>query len=119
MPGGCSVDREHPGKHSPNQTTRGSREEEDIVTIRVGINGFGRIGRSFFRAVADTGADMEIVGGHDLTDNETLAQLLTWDTAYAKFPQAVTYDDEHTVVGGKKMRATAEHDPDSLHSTSL
>jgi len=84
------------------------------VTIRVGINGFGRIGRSFFRAVADTGADIEIVGVNDLTDNETLAHLLTWDTAYGKFPQEVTYDDEHIVVGGKKIRAMAERDPAAL-----
>mgnify|MGYP001385360958 CR=1 FL=1 len=84
------------------------------MTIRVGINGFGRIGRSFFRAAADTGADIEIVGVNDLTDNQTLAHLLTWDTAYGKLPQEVSYDDEHIIVGGKKIRAMAERDPSAL-----
>ncbi|MGC0271416.1 type I glyceraldehyde-3-phosphate dehydrogenase [Pseudactinotalea sp. Z1739] len=84
------------------------------MTIRVGINGFGRIGRSYFRAVAESGADIEIVGVNDLTDNKTLAHLLTWDTVLGKFGQEVGYDDENIIVGGKKIRALAEKDPAAL-----
>ena len=50
------------------------------MTIRVGINGFGRIGRNFYRAIVESGADIEIVGVNDLTDNKTLAHLLKYDT---------------------------------------
>jgi glyceraldehyde-3-phosphate dehydrogenase/erythrose-4-phosphate dehydrogenase len=53
------------------------------VTIRVGINGFGRIGRNFFRAVLQQGADIEVVGVNDLTDNATLAHLLKYDSIRA------------------------------------
>lgn len=94
--------------------TRYSRDEEDIVTIRVGINGFGRIGRSYFRAVVDSGADIEIVGVNDLTDNKTLAHLLNWDTVLGKFGQDVDYDDDNIIVGDKKIRALAERDPAAL-----
>ena len=63
------------------------------MTVRVGINGFGRIGRNFFRAVRASGADIEIVGVNDLTDNKTLAHLLTYDTVLGRFPLSVDFDD--------------------------
>src|SRR5690606_17233906 len=72
--------------------------EEGIVTIRVGINGFGRIGRNFYRAIVASGADIEIVGVNDLTDNRTLAHLLKYDTVLGRFPLEVSYDDENIVV---------------------
>jgi len=84
------------------------------VTIRVGINGFGRIGRNFFRAIVDTGADIEIVGVNDLTDNKTLAHLLKYDTVLGRFPLSVDYDDDNIIVDGKKIRALAERDPANL-----
>ena len=56
------------------------------MTIRVGINGFGRIGRNFFRAVLASGADIEIVGVNDLTDNATLAHLLKYDSILGRLP---------------------------------
>jgi len=84
------------------------------VTIKVGINGFGRIGRNFYRALIASGADVEIVGVNDLTDNKTLAHLLKYDTVLGKFPLSVDYDDENIIVDGKKIRALAERDPANL-----
>ncbi len=56
------------------------------MTIRVGINGFGRIGRNFFRAALERGADIELVGVNDLTDNATLAHLLKYDSILGRLP---------------------------------
>ena len=84
------------------------------MTVRVGINGFGRIGRNFFRAALAQGADIEVVGANDLTDNKTLAHLLKYDSILGRLSEDVTYDDEHIVVGGRKIRALAERDPANL-----
>jgi glyceraldehyde 3-phosphate dehydrogenase len=84
------------------------------VTIRVGINGFGRIGRNFFRAALAQGADIEVVGVNDLTDNKTLAHLLKYDTILGRLPQDVSYDDENIIVGGSKIRVLEERDPANL-----
>lgn len=84
------------------------------MTIRVGINGFGRIGRNFFRAIIASGADIEIVGVNDLTDNKTLAHLLKYDTVLGRFPLSVAYDDDNIIVDGKAIRALAERDPANL-----
>jgi glyceraldehyde 3-phosphate dehydrogenase len=84
------------------------------VTVRVGINGFGRIGRNFFRALQAAGADVEVVAVNDLTDNKTLAHLLKYDSILGRFPAEVTYDDENIVVGGKAIRALEERDPANL-----
>jgi len=84
------------------------------VTIRVGINGFGRIGRNFYRAIVASGADIEVVGVNDLTDNKTLAHLLKYDTVLGVLKSEVTYDDDNIVVDGKAIRALAERDPNNL-----
>ncbi|EYR64024.1 glyceraldehyde-3-phosphate dehydrogenase [Actinotalea ferrariae CF5-4] len=84
------------------------------MTIRVGINGFGRIGRNFFRAVLESGADIEIVGVNDLTDNKSLAHLLKYDSILGRLAQDVTYDEESITVGGKTFKALAERDPSAL-----
>ncbi|HYJ77373.1 MAG TPA: type I glyceraldehyde-3-phosphate dehydrogenase [Actinomycetes bacterium] len=84
------------------------------MTVRVGINGFGRIGRNFFRAALAQGADIEVVGANDLTDNRTLAHLLKYDSILGRLPADVSYDDENIVVGGHKIRALAERDPAAL-----
>ncbi|TGO04574.1 type I glyceraldehyde-3-phosphate dehydrogenase [Serinibacter arcticus] len=84
------------------------------MTIRVGINGFGRIGRNFYRAIVASGADIEVVGVNDLTDNKTLAHLLKYDTVLGVLPSEVTYDDDNIVVDGKAIRALAERDPNNL-----
>ena len=91
-----------------------ARPEEGIVTIRVGINGFGRIGRNFFRAVVESGADIEIVGVNDLTDNKSLAHLLKYDSILGRLAQDVTYDETSITVGGKSIKAMAERDPSLL-----
>ncbi len=84
------------------------------MTIKVGINGFGRIGRNFYRAIIASGADIEIVGVNDLTDNKTLAHLLKYDTVLGRFPLSVDYDDDNIIVDGKKIRALAERNPADL-----
>ena len=81
--------------------------------ITVAINGFGRIGRHALK-VAFERDDMEIVAINDLTDNRSLAHLLKYDTAYPDFPHKVTFDDEHIIVDGKKIRSFSEKDPSAL-----
>jgi glyceraldehyde 3-phosphate dehydrogenase len=84
------------------------------VTIRVGINGFGRIGRNFFRAVLASGADIEIVGVNDLTDNATLAHLLKYDSILGRLGHEVKASADEISVGGKSFKAFAERDPNNL-----
>ncbi|WTW94326.1 type I glyceraldehyde-3-phosphate dehydrogenase [Streptomycetaceae bacterium NBC_01309] len=84
------------------------------MTIRVGINGFGRIGRNFFRAVLASGADVEIVGVNDLTDNATLVHLLKYDSILGRLGHEVTHTDDSITVGGKTFKTLAERDPAAL-----
>jgi len=84
------------------------------VTTRVGINGFGRIGRNFFRAALEQGADIEIVAVNDLTDNKTLAHLLKYDSITGRFQGEVSYDDEGIVVDGKHIKVLAQRNPSDL-----
>jgi len=84
------------------------------VTVRVGINGFGRIGRNFFRAVRASGADIEIVGVNDLTDNATLAHLLKFDTILGRLDADVTATGDSIVIGGTSIAAMEERDPANL-----
>jgi len=84
------------------------------VTIRVGINGFGRIGRNFYRAILASGADIEIVGVNDLTDNKTLATLLKYDSVLGKLAEEISYDDTSITVAGKSFKVLAEKDPGNL-----
>ena len=84
------------------------------MTVRVGINGFGRIGRNFFRAIKERGSDIEVVAVNDLTDNHTLAHLLKYDSVLGRLDADVEYDDESITVDGKKIIVTAERDPKDL-----
>ncbi|MGO1487576.1 MAG: type I glyceraldehyde-3-phosphate dehydrogenase [Arachnia sp.] len=84
------------------------------MTVKVGINGFGRIGRNYFRALVAAGADIEVVAVNDLTDNHTLAHLLKYDSILGRFPGEVTYTDDAIVVDGKEIKAFAEKDPANL-----
>ncbi len=84
------------------------------MTVRVGINGFGRIGRNFFRAVQASGADIEIVGVNDLTDNASLAHLLKYDSILGRFPAEVSASGDSITVGGKSFAALEERDPSNL-----
>ncbi len=80
------------------------------MTIRVGINGFGRIGRSVFRILADR-PEVEVVCINDLYENEHLAYLLEYDSVMGPFGRKVSFDDETMVVDGRSSRMTAEKDP--------
>ncbi|RLP92333.1 MULTISPECIES: type I glyceraldehyde-3-phosphate dehydrogenase [unclassified Micromonospora] len=84
------------------------------MTIRVGINGFGRIGRNFFRAVLASDADIEVVAVNDLTDNATLAHLLKYDSILGRLPYEVKATADEITVGGKTIKAYAEKDPAAL-----
>jgi glyceraldehyde 3-phosphate dehydrogenase len=84
------------------------------VTVRVGINGFGRIGRNFFRAVQASGADIEVVAVNDLTDNQTLAHLLKYDSILGRFPGEVSATEDDITVSGHSIKAFAERDPANL-----
>lgn len=84
------------------------------MTIRVGINGFGRIGRNFYRALLASGADIELVAVNDLTDNATLAHLLKYDSILGRLPYEVKATETELTVNGKSFKAFAERDPGKL-----
>jgi glyceraldehyde 3-phosphate dehydrogenase len=84
------------------------------VTIRVGVNGFGRIGRNFFRAVLASGADIEIVAFNDLGDVETIANLLKYDSILGRLPYEVKVGADEITVNGKTIKAFSERDPGSI-----
>jgi len=84
------------------------------VTVRVGINGFGRIGRNFYRAVRASGADVEVVAFNDLGDVATMAHLLKYDSILGRFPGTVEVTGEGFSVDGTQVRALAERDPGAL-----
>ena len=85
------------------------------MTIRVGINGFGRIGRNFYRALlANDAHDIEIVGINDLTDTVTLAHLLKYDSVLGRIGIPVTSGDGSITVGERTITVTAEKDPADL-----
>ncbi len=84
------------------------------MTVRVGINGFGRIGRNFYRAAAASGADIEIVAVNDLTTPETLAHLLKYDSILGKLPEDVSVVGDGIKVGGATVKVLAERDPANL-----
>ena len=84
------------------------------MTVRVGINGFGRIGRNFYRAAAAQGADIEIVAVNDLTDNRTLAHLLKYDSILGRLDGDVSFTDDSIVVNGTSIAALAQRDPGAL-----
>ncbi len=84
------------------------------MTVRVGINGFGRIGRNFYRAVAATSADIEIVAFNDLGDDDTQAHLLKYDSILGRFPAEVSVTDKGIQVGDEVIASLAERDPAKL-----
>ena len=84
------------------------------MTIRVGINGFGRIGRNFYRAASAAGADVEIVAVNDLAPPATNANLLKFDSTHGRLGQEVSVTDEGISVGGHTIKVFAERDPKAL-----
>ncbi|HEX9313242.1 MAG TPA: type I glyceraldehyde-3-phosphate dehydrogenase [Actinomycetota bacterium] len=81
---------------------------------KIGINGFGRIGRNLFRAARQSGADFDFVAVNDLTDPRTLANLLKYDSVLGRFQGEVGYDDDGLVVDGTPLKVVAEKDPANL-----
>ena len=84
------------------------------MAIRVGINGFGRIGRLTFRRLMERSDEFDVVAVNDLTDNKTLATLLKYDSLHGRYPGDVTYDAENLTVNGDKIRVFEERDPSNL-----
>src|SRR5215207_9897261 len=84
------------------------------MAVKVGINGFGRIGRNVFRAAHATGADIDWVGINDITDTKTLAHLLKYDSNYGRFPGEVEATDAGIKVDGKDIKVFSERDPGAL-----
>ncbi|MFE1645272.1 type I glyceraldehyde-3-phosphate dehydrogenase [Microbacterium sp. P01] len=84
------------------------------MAVKIGINGFGRIGRNYLRAALAQGADLEIVAVNDLTDNKTLAHLLKYDSVGGPLSEEVSYDEDSITVGGHKIKVFAERDPANL-----
>lgn len=84
------------------------------MTIRIGINGFGRIGRNFYRACLERGADLEIVAVNDLTDNKTLAHLLKYDSILGRLDGDVSFDEESITHNNKTFKVFEETDPANL-----
>ncbi len=89
------------------------------MTVRVGINGFGRIGRNFLRAVLATGVDVEVVGVNDLTSPETLAHLLRYDSTHGRLSVPVQVEGSDLLVGEQHIRVTAERQPEGIPWASL
>ena len=84
------------------------------MPVRVGINGFGRIGRNLFRAAQATSTDIEWVAVNDLTDPKTLAQLLKYDSILGPYPGTIEVSDDGIIVDGKPLKVLAERDPGAL-----
>jgi glyceraldehyde 3-phosphate dehydrogenase len=89
------------------------------MSVRVGINGFGRIGRNVFRAMRDRAEGVEVVAVNDITDAATLAHLLKYDSVHGRFGGTVEHSDDGLVVDGKAVRVLAERDPGALPWSDL
>jgi glyceraldehyde 3-phosphate dehydrogenase len=87
---------------------------ESPVTVKIGINGFGRIGRNYLRAALALGSDIEIVAVNDLTDTKSLAHLLKYDTVGGRLNATVEVEGDSIVVDGKPIKVLAERDPANL-----
>jgi glyceraldehyde 3-phosphate dehydrogenase len=89
------------------------------MAVRVGINGFGRIGRNVFRAAHAAGADLEFVAVNDLVDTATMANLLKYDSILGRFPGEVAASDGGLTVDGKELKVLSERDPADLPWSDL
>jgi glyceraldehyde 3-phosphate dehydrogenase len=84
------------------------------MTVKIGVNGFGRIGRNFLRAVKQTGADFDFVAVNDITDATTLAHLFKYDSVFGRYPGEVGVSENGITVDGDELRVLAERDPANL-----
>jgi glyceraldehyde 3-phosphate dehydrogenase len=89
------------------------------MSVRVGINGFGRIGRNFFRAAKAAGADIDFVAVNDLTDAKTLGHLLKYDSILGPYKGTVEVDGTDLVIDGDRLKVLAEKDPGALPWSEL
>jgi glyceraldehyde 3-phosphate dehydrogenase len=89
------------------------------MAVKVGINGFGRIGRNIFRAAQAAGADIDFVAVNDLTDPKTLAHLLKYDSILGRYPGTVELDGDTMVIDGKPLKVLSERDPAALPWSDL
>ncbi|MHA1786277.1 MAG: type I glyceraldehyde-3-phosphate dehydrogenase [Candidatus Helarchaeota archaeon] len=89
------------------------------MTVKIGINGFGRIGKLVFRAILKQKADVEVVGINDLTDTKTLATLLKYDSTFGILPNKVEYDEKSLIIDGKAIPISAIRNPEELPWSSL
>jgi glyceraldehyde 3-phosphate dehydrogenase len=85
-----------------------------LMTVKIGVNGFGRIGRNFFRAATQRGAEIDFVAVNDITDAKTLAHLLKYDSVLGRFDRTVSVSDNGILVDGDELRVIAERDPANL-----
>ncbi len=85
-----------------------------MAKVKVGVNGFGRIGRNLFRAAHEAGSELEFVAVNDITDTATLAHLLKYDSTYGRFPGEVEARDGAIAVDGTEIKVLAERDPAAL-----
>jgi len=93
---------------------RAPHHQEIYVSVKIGINGFGRIGRNYFRAALAKGSDLEIVAVNDLTDNKALAHLLKYDSITGRLDADVQLDGDNIVVNGKPIKVLEEREPANL-----
>ena len=84
------------------------------MTIKIGINGFGRIGRNVLRSALQNFQDIEVVGINDLLEPEYLAYMLQYDSVHGRFKGEVSVEGSNLIVNGKKIRLTQERDPANL-----
>jgi glyceraldehyde 3-phosphate dehydrogenase len=91
-----------------------SEKERDTMGVKVGINGFGRIGRNVYRALRANGADLDVIAVNDITSPRTLAHLLKYDSILGPYPGGVAADGDHLVVDGHRLQVLAERDPQRL-----
>src|SRR5262249_18553492 len=84
------------------------------MAVKVGINGFGRIGRNLFRAAHESGADLEFVGVNDLIDADMIAHLLKYDSILGRFPGEIEVSGDGITVDGKQLKVLNEKDPAAL-----
>jgi glyceraldehyde 3-phosphate dehydrogenase len=89
------------------------------VSVKIGINGFGRIGRNYLRAALAQGSSLDVVAVNDLSDTRSLATLLKYDSVAGRINADVTFDDSHVIVNGKKIKVLAERDPALLPWAAL
>ena len=89
------------------------------MPIKIGINGFGRIGRNFYRAVAKQGADMEIVAVNDLVDTATMAHLLKHDSVHGNLPNEISAEDSGIMIDGQMLQVLSERNPQDLPWSDL